>query len=122
MPTLDLTTAIGSPFDVRRFTVHESIPGPYVAELVAIPDEHSLDLESIVGQGASFNVSTGYALAHGGKRAWSGVCSYIEQVQGMQPGRDGTQAKSTYKLRLMPNLWLLGQRKNHRIYQRLSIP
>jgi len=122
MPTLDLTTAIGSPFDIRRFTVHESISGLFGVEILAIADEHSLDLESIVGQGASFNVTTGYSLAKGGKRAWAGVCSYIEQVQGMQPGRDGTQVRSTYKLRLLPNLWLLGHRKNHRIYQRLSIP
>ncbi len=122
MPTLDLTTAIGSPFDVRRFSVHESISGLFSVDLLVVAEDHAIDLETVVGQGASFKVDTGYVLSKVSKRSWAGVCSYIEQVQGMLPDRDGTSVRSTYLLRLMPNLWLAGHRTNHRIYQRLSIP
>jgi len=122
MPTLDLTTSIGSPFDVRRFSVKETISGTFDIDIVAIADEHSIDLEAVVGQGASFRVDTGYVFSKVSKRQWSGTCSHIEQVQGMLPSRDGTRVKSTYRLRIAPNIWLMGQRTNHRIFQRLSIP
>ena len=47
---------------------------------------------------------------------WTGVCSHIEQVQAETTGL------STYHLRIVPTLWLLTQRRNHRIFQHLSIP
>lgn len=122
MPTLDFSCAIGSPFDVRRFAVSESISGLFSVEIIALAEDHNIDLEAVVGQGASFRMATGYVLALGGSRGWSGICNYAEQVQGMQRGRDGTRVLSTYQLRLVPKLWVLGQRTNHRIFQRLSIP
>ncbi len=122
MPTLDLTTAIGSPFDIRRFSVQESISGTFSVELLAVADEHSIDLEAVVGQGASFRVDTAYKFSAANRRQWSGTVSSIEQVQGVLPGRDGTRVKSTYMLRMVPNTWLMHHRTNHRVFQRASIP
>lgn len=122
MSTLDLTTSIGSPFDVRRFNVTEAFSSLFVIDLLVVSDEHNVDLDGVVGQVASLKVDTGYAFSAASKRTWSGVCSYIEQVQGMLPGRDGQRPQSTYRLRIVPRLWLLGQKINSRIFQRLSIP
>ena len=121
MPTLDLTTAIGSPFDIRRFRVRESISRPFEIEVLAIAEEHNIDLESVVGQPASLRVDSGYRFV-ASRRQWSGVVSSIEQVQGMEAGRHGTRVRSTYFLRMAPNLWLMQKRTHHRIFQRLSIP
>lgn len=122
MPTLDFTSAIGSPFDIRRFRVRESISHPFVIELLAVAEDHNIDLESVVGQPANFRIDTGYKNVGGTKRVWSGVCSSIEQVQGMEAGRHGTSVRSTYFLRVRPNLWLLRHKTNHRIFQHLAIP
>ncbi len=122
MPTLDFTSAIGSPFDIRRFRVRESISHPFVVELLAVAEDHNIDLESVVGQPANFRVDSGYKFVGGTRRVWSGVCNHAEQVQGMELGRDGTSVRSTYFLRMVPNLWLLRHKTSHRIFQRLSIP
>jgi len=122
MPTLHLTTAIGSSFDIRRFTVKEGFSSLFAVELLVIADDHSVDLDSVVGQPAVFRIEKASQRDVDGKRSWSGVCQYMEQVQGMLPGRDAARPQSTYLIRLVPRLWLLGQRVNSRIFQRLSIP
>ena len=55
-----------------------------------------------------------------GARLWTGICNYIEQVQSEITPRGTTL--STYFLRIVPNVWLLTQRRNYRIFQHLSIP
>jgi type VI secretion system secreted protein VgrG len=122
MPTLDLTTAIGSPFDVRRFTVREGFSSLFSVELVGLADDHTVDLDQVVGQAVTFRIEATEKRHVQGKRSWSGVCQYIEQVEGMLPSRHAHRPQSTYRLRLVPRLWLLGQRINSRIFQRLSIP
>ena len=122
MPTLDFTCAIGNPFDVRRFRVRESISRPFSMEFLAVANDHNIDLETIVGQQASLKVDTGYKYVGGSRRQWTGVVSSIEQVHAMEPGRHGTSVRSTYFVKVVPEVWLLTKRINHRIYQRLSIP
>src|SRR5688572_10894356 len=107
--TLVLTTAVGIPFDVRRFKVNEGFSSLFSVELTALADDHSVDLDSIVGQPASFTIEKSGQHDVEGKRVWSGVCQYIEQVEGMLPARDARRPKSTYLVRLVPRLWLLGQ-------------
>jgi type VI secretion system secreted protein VgrG len=49
------------------------------------------------------------------KRFWSGICNSLTQE-----GRDSTF--STYRMEVVPQLWLLTRRKQSRIFQHLSIP
>ena len=117
MPLLELTVdSKETSLDVRRFDVQESISGLFSLSVRARSPNADLDLESIVGKPASFRVVSGVAFARAGARFWTGVCSHIEQLQAETTGL------STYQLRIMPTLWLLTQRRNHRIYQHLTIP
>jgi type VI secretion system secreted protein VgrG len=118
MPTLDLSFESGeSSLSVRRFTVHEAISSLFTVSVWARSKNESIDLEGLVGKGAGLRIVAGYKWAlGGGARYWTGICSYIEQVHAEPTGL------STYYLRIVPKLWLLTQRKGHRIYQHLSIP
>ena len=119
MAELELAFASGEDsLRVRRFTVRESMSEPFEVSVVAISDKHDIDLESLVGKAASFYIDNGV----GGlpARLWTGVVSYMELIH---PEVDlaRSEGRSTYALRLVPELWLLGQRVNHRIFQHLSL-
>ena len=49
-----------------------------------------------------------------GHAAWTGLCSYVEQIQAEPTGL------STYLLRIVPTLWCLSQRSGYRVVQHLS--
>ena len=51
-----------------------------------------------------------------GAREWSGVCAFIEQIDTEPDGL------SLYSVRIVPALWLLSQRRGHRIFQHQSTP
>ncbi|MRG97029.1 type VI secretion system Vgr family protein [Polyangium spumosum] len=123
MPVLELTFACGeSSLLVRRFSVHESVSGLFTVSVWARSESPSIDLEAIIGQPASLRVVSGWLFAKlGGARLWSGIVSSIEQVQAVQPA-SGAKELSTYSLRIVPDLWMLTQRRNYRIFQHLSIP
>ncbi len=118
MPNLDLTFASGeTSLAVSRFAVHEGISSLFTVSIWALSEDPSLDLDAIVGQTASFRAESGFAFTPlGGARLWSGVCSYVQLAKAEQIG------KSTYHLRIVPRMWLLTQRRGHRIYQHLSVP
>jgi type VI secretion system secreted protein VgrG len=119
---IELTTATAVPFDVRRVTLHEALSQPFSLDIIAVCTEHDVDLESIVGQSATLRVQSGFSAVMDGERHWSGVVAAAEQVQALEKGRQGTHPLSTYFIRLVPRIWLMTQRTNHRIFQRLSIP
>ncbi|MDI1476389.1 type VI secretion system tip protein TssI/VgrG [Polyangium sp. y55x31] len=123
MPVLELTFACGeSSLSVRRFSVHESVSGLFTVSVWARSESPSIDLEAIIGQPASLRVVSGWLFARlGGARLWTGIVSSIEQVQAVQPA-SGAKELSTYSLRIVPDLWMLTQRRNYRIFQHLSIP
>src|SRR5690242_5696893 len=118
MPILELSFASGEEsLSVRRFSVHEGISNLFEISIWAVSKNESIDLESIVGKPAGFRVVSGYRWAQlGGARKWTGMCSYMEQ---MQPEPTGL---STYHLRVVPTLWMLAQRRDLRVFQHLSIP
>jgi type VI secretion system secreted protein VgrG len=118
MPVLELSFASGErSLDVRRFSVHEGVSSLFDLSIWAVSRNDNLDLDSIVGQAATFSLVTGYGWAPlGAARKWTGMCSYLEQTQPEAAG------VSTYFLRLVPTLWMLTQRRNYRVYQHLSIP
>ena len=100
----------GPELDVRSFRVDERLGAPFVVELVTRSPDPDLDLEGFVGEGARFDVS-----GHSG-RGWVGVIRAFEQVLAEPSGL------STYRVELVPQLWLLTQRRNHRMFQRMTEP
>src|ERR1700733_11474785 len=118
MPTLTLTFASGeSSLSVSRFAVQEGISTLFTVDVWALSDDPGIDLDTIVGREASFQAVTGAAFAPlGGAPPWTGVCEHMALVRVEPAG------KSTYHLRIVPTMWLLTQRRGHRIFQHLSIP
>lgn len=118
MSVLELSFASGeSSLSVRRFSVHEAISSFFTVSVWARSKNESLELPKLVGKEASLRVLAGYKWAQlGAARYWTGICSYMEQVQAEPTGL------STYYLRIVPKLWLLTQRRGNRVYQHLSIP
>ncbi|XYI04262.1 type VI secretion system Vgr family protein [Sorangium sp. So ce1128] len=106
-----------SSLSVRRFTVTEGISTLWTASVLARSDDPSIDLESIAGKAASLRIASGLGhSALGGERLFAGMCVQIAQIAAEPTGL------STYQLDLRPLLWKLTQRRNHRIFQRASIP
>jgi type VI secretion system secreted protein VgrG len=108
-----LDLASGDTTSVRRFAVHEALSMPYEVNLIVHSENWEVPLEPNVGQKASFklkNVTTGPQ-----ERTWGGVCSHLAQL------RAETDAASTYLVRLVPKIWLLSQRRGHRIFQRKKL-
>ena len=101
---------------VRRFTVREALSAPFEVDLEAVSPSEEIDLAALVGRPASVGLVVGTKDLPRSTRSWSGVCSHIEQTQ-VEPN-----GLSTYVLRIVPRLWLMTQRRNHRAFQHLSIP
>ena len=111
-PKLELEGGEAS-LEVRRVSAHERMNELFVIDVLArSPDPH-IDLSGIVGKGAGVASETLSGLV-----AWTGVCSYMELVK---PSEEET-GHSTYLLRIVPALWLLTQRRNHRIFQHETTP
>ena len=118
MANLSLSFESGeSSLSVRRFSVREGVSACFTASVWARSPDPSLDLEALVGKAASLRIESGYAFTQrGGARLWTGIVSTVEQLQPEPAGL------STYFLRIVPSLWLLGQRRNYRIFQHLTVP
>jgi type VI secretion system secreted protein VgrG len=99
---------------VVEFSVHERMNAPFEVTLTARSPHIDIDLEGIVGHAAGF----GYVAGDLEVVAWTGVCAYMEQVQAEAT----TTGLSTYRLILVAPIWLLTQRRGHRIFQHLSVP
>jgi type VI secretion system secreted protein VgrG len=102
---------------VRHFTVVEMLDGLFDVSATALSPHDDLDFETIVGREAAFRVEGQHLDASpSGPRQWRGVCCHFEQVQAEETGL------STYFVRIVPDLWLLTQRTNNRIFQHKSAP
>ncbi|MEO7327684.1 MAG: type VI secretion system tip protein TssI/VgrG [Minicystis sp.] len=118
MPVFELSLPSGhAPFSVSRVSAHEAISSLYRVFVWARSTDPNLDLEAILGQPASLRAVSGRAFARlDGVRRWSGIVSYAEQLHAEPTGL------STYQLQIVPSLWLLTQRSNHRVFQHLTVP
>lgn len=112
-PNLSVEVATGDPLDVRRFDVEERIDELFVVRLEVLTPDPSLDFDAIVGRPARFTVAQPLRAGRA-RKVWEGVCRELSQVR-VEPG-----GLSTYELILVPAMWLLTQRRNHRIFQNLS--
>ncbi|MEP7126575.1 MAG: type VI secretion system tip protein TssI/VgrG [Byssovorax sp.] len=117
MSILELSFASGeSTLSVRKFTVRDTMSGLFSVAIQARCPNDDIDLESIVGKPSMFRVVSGLAGAHAEMRSWSGVCSEMELIRVESSGL------STYALTIVPNLWMLTQRSDHRMFQHMSVP
>ena len=118
---LKLEVASGDALDVREFSITEGLSTLFEVNLIALSETYDIDLEEIVGKPATFRIKSGVAHVSKGERAWSGVCSRIEEVH-TEKGIAGSKSLSTYRVRILPTFWLLTQSYNRRIFQRKTIP
>jgi type VI secretion system secreted protein VgrG len=103
MAQASLTVAAGdAALCVRSFSVHEQVSTPFHIDVVAVSENPSLDMASIVGGNASLTLDSGYAYTRQGRRRWSGLCSAMEQARALSD-----EGLSTYHLQIVTRLWLL---------------
>src|SRR5262245_41429943 len=107
---LQVTVSSDDVFDIREFSVHESISTLFNVTLIALCDNPNADFEAIVGRPASF------VLRSNQTRFWTGICNEVQQLATEEAGL------STYHLSIVPVLWLTTQRRNYRIFQQISEP
>jgi type VI secretion system secreted protein VgrG len=108
--------ATGDMVDVRHFSVTERMNALFEVKIVAVSDNPDIDFEANVGQPMTFSVQGQAAGAWRAprERTWTGICRDLQQV------RVEEHHLSTYELTLVPSLWLLTQRRNHRIFQLMT--
>jgi len=99
----------------RAFSARERLNEPFCVDVIARTTSADVDFESLIGRPITFRVESGVIGLHAGARSWSGICAQCEQIRAEPNGL------STYELRIVPRLWLLGQRHNHRLFQHLSV-
>lgn len=121
MSILVLTTS-SEALSVTHFRAVEKVSTPFSIELWADSADASLDLSAIVGHPATFRANAGHVHAlKSGARAWSGLITHGEQLRAV-PAGVGQAGTSAYRFSLAPDVWRLSQRRNHRIFQHVSIP
>jgi len=118
-----LTESSEIALSVRRFSVEEEISRPFSISVWARATRADVQLDAIAGRAVGLRLVAGEAgeqrpgHAHaGGVRVWTGICREIVQLEASPGGL------SSYLLAIVPALWLLSQRRNHRIFQHLTAP
>lgn len=109
---LELSVASGDHLDIRHFQVVERMNELFEISIDALSENPDIDFEAVVGQPMTFTARKGVEGLN--VRTWTGICRHIEQAGAEERGL------STYKLVLVPSLWLLTQRRNHRMFQHES--
>lgn len=118
MAMLELSLESGEDsLSVRSFSVHEAMSTLFTAEVIAVSPNEDIDLESLVGRKAEFRITSSL----GATRTLRGLCSNAEQTEIERP-EPGALGVSTYSIQIVPTLWLTTQRKNNRMFQRLTTP
>lgn len=109
---IDLVLSSEQPFEAREYVVRERVNEPFVIEVLATTEVAEVDFTAIIGQRAELRVRpTRY------ERRWVGLCSDVALV-----GHPTTEGIATFAVTIVHPLWLLGQRRNHRIHQQVTEP
>ena len=99
----------------RAFTVRERMDRLFTVDVLMRSARPDVDLATPIGRPASL-VLQNAKLIEATTRTWSGVCTHIRQER-VEP-----EGQSTYRMIVRPDLWRLTQRRNHRLFQHMSIP
>ncbi len=105
---------IDPPLSVRAIRISESMSRPWEVEVLARSASPDLDLEAPIGRAASLGLRV-QMQRQAIERSWTGLCTRMAQVR-VEP--DGL---SSYRLTLRPALWALGQRRNYRLFQHVTV-
>jgi type VI secretion system secreted protein VgrG len=117
----ELTLESGeSTLSVRSFDIHEELSTPYEVNVLCRSANPNIDLETIVGKAALLIIRSGNPMVETPERTWEGTCSYMEMVKTEEEA--GARGLSTYRLQIVPRMWLMTQNREHRIFQRITIP
>ncbi|WP_063748807.1 type VI secretion system Vgr family protein [Chondromyces apiculatus] len=106
---LAVRVASGDALDVYQFSIHERLSSLFSITLIVHSRNADIAFDDVVGQEANFELSHG---PH--SRTWTGICNHIQQLRVEEDG------ESSYELSIVPSLWLLTQRRNHRMFQQIS--
>lgn len=106
-----------APVSVRSFAVEERTSGLFDCEVTAVSERSDLDLSALVGSAVELQIAPELRLSgRAAGRRWTGVCRHAEQLRAEPNG------VATYRVQIAPALWLLTQRADYRIFQRMSVP
>lgn len=90
----------------------EALSKPYEFWLTCLSQLSSIEPNKLMGKAINFS----FELNDGGERTFNGVVCEIRQKGKV------SDSLYQYELKVVPELWLLSQRSNIRIYQHKSIP
>jgi type VI secretion system secreted protein VgrG len=110
---LEVHVSSGDRLDVRQFAVEQRISALFEITALALSENPNIDFDAVAGQPASFSMDNGVG-GPDSARTWTGICKHIEQLAVEDTGL------STYRITIVPTLWLATQRSNHRIFQQVS--
>jgi type VI secretion system secreted protein VgrG len=99
----------GAPLSLRRLNGREEVSRLFRYDLVLLGPSHDLDLEDLLGTGATVEVDC----VEGGPRHIHGLVADIAY-------RGETEDQARYDAVLVPWMWFLGRRLDCRIFQRLN--
>lgn len=117
---LSVTLSTGDALDIRRFTIHAEMNDTFTVDLVAVCKNQVIELDQAVGKAAAFRMAIKNRPAHLAEDAlaapiemitWTGVCSELQQLRSEEEG------VATYRIQIVPLLWLTRNRTNNRIFQ-----
>lgn len=98
-------------FILTSFTVTEEVSRPYTLTVDLLSDKLDVDPKKLIGQPASVVL----ALLGEGARHFHGIVSRFSQGGQMEK-------LASYRVEVVPKLWLFSQRRDNRIFQRLTVP
>ncbi len=105
---------------VRGFDTHEELSSIFECNILCCSPNPDIDLEAIVGKAALFVIRTGNPHVETPERTWEGVCSQMELLRSEYGAAE--KGLTTYFLRIVPRMWLMRHNREHRIFQRKTIP
>jgi len=117
----ELTLESGeSTLSVRSFDIHEQLSTPFEVNVVCRSPNPDIDLETIVGKAVLLTIRSGNPKVETPERTWEGTCSFMQMLKSEE--EVGARGLSTYQLQIMPRMWLMTHNREHRIFQRITIP
>lgn len=108
---LSLVVDTGDPFDIRHFDIHEGLHELFAIEIVAVSNDPAIDFDRIAGRGAQVTLQRDPSAP---MRRWHGIVTSIRRVA------IEADHLTTYRLTIRPELWLLTQTRNYRVFQHMS--